>query len=317
MKYLLIIGNGSIAKKHKQVIKTLTKKIKIFNIKIKNMRSSFNHIRNLISKHDIKLALVCSPTNTHLEYINFLKQSQINYLVEKPIIKDDQIKKIDFNHYKKSKISEIVGYQLRFNKILLKTKKLLVSKPIGKIRFIKISVHSFLPNWRKSKLSKSPSLSKWKGGGVLLELSHEIDYMLWIFGKPKFLQAVIDKNNYFRKNIDERVTVFFYYQDKTIQMDMSLNSRFEQREIILEGTNGSLCADILNKKITLSKSNIRKVIFKSNQSNSDMLKDQINFLLKSINSNKKINNIKHSFEIIKIISLIRKSNIKLRKIKLS
>ena len=43
-----------------------------------------------------------------------------------------------------------------------------------------------------------------------------------------------------------------------------------------------LIGDILNKKIVLHKSNKRKIIFKSKQTNIDMLKDQMVFLLNSI-----------------------------------
>ena len=131
MKQLLIIGNGSIAKKHNAVIKKIFKKIKIFYVKNKKIEKSLRYINNLISTKNINLALVCSPTNTHLEYIKFLKKSRINYLVEKPIIKDDQLKKVNKFLNSKSKIIELVGYQLRFNKILLKMKKLLSKKVVG------------------------------------------------------------------------------------------------------------------------------------------------------------------------------------------
>ena len=39
------------------------------------------------------------------------------------------------------------------------------------------------------------------GGGVLLELSHEIDYMLWLFYKPNYLRAIIDKKTKYLKKI--------------------------------------------------------------------------------------------------------------------
>ena len=173
-----------------------------------------------------------------------------------------------------------------------------------------------MPNWRKAEFKKSLSLSEKKGGGVLLELSHEIDYMIWLFGKPKYLKAIIDKNNVFKKNIDERVCMFFYYENKTVQMDMSFNSRIEQRGIIINGSKGSLKGDLLRKKIIYSKSNKLNLIYSSNQSNLDMLEDQMSFFLNSVKKNKKTNNIVQSLEVIKIISLIRKSNLLNKKVKI-
>ena len=42
-----------------------------------------------------------------------------------------------------------------------------------------------LPTWRKGDYTKSVSAKKKYGGGVINELSHELDLMLYLFGKPK------------------------------------------------------------------------------------------------------------------------------------
>ena len=73
IKKILIIGLGSIGKKHSQVLKKINNKIKIFNIK-KN--DSINYINELIDKNRLKLALISSPADTHLKYMNFLKKKK-------------------------------------------------------------------------------------------------------------------------------------------------------------------------------------------------------------------------------------------------
>ena len=47
--------------------------------------------------------------------------------------------------------------------------------------------HSYLPQWRKKNYKKSYSSNAKLGGGVSLDLSHEIDYIQWIFGNINFL----------------------------------------------------------------------------------------------------------------------------------
>ncbi len=312
IKKILIIGLGSIGKKHTQVLKKINNKIKVFRI-IKN--DSISYMNKLIDKNRLKLALISSPADTHLKYMNFLKKKKINYLVEKPIIKDNQLKLFQRTYDKKSNIIELVGYQLRFSKILNKLKKVLISGKIGKIYNIRIFVNSYLPNWRKANFKNSLSISKKKGGGVLLELSHEIDYMVWLFGKPKYLKAIIDKNNIFKKNIEEKVCIFFYYPQKTIQMDMSFNSRIEERGMIINALKGSLKVDLIKKRITYYQNNQSKELYKSNQNNFDMLNEQMNFFLNLVKNNRKKNDIKKSIEIIRIISLIKKSNFSNKKIR--
>ena len=58
--------------------------------------------------------------------------------------------------------------------------------------------NSFLPNWRSNRdYRKSSSLKKVEGGGVLLELSHEIDYIRNLFGVPKHVLMAKSQQNIF------------------------------------------------------------------------------------------------------------------------
>ena len=81
---------------------------------------------------------------------------------------------------------------MRFNPILLKLKSLIRNKKLWSINLI---CSSFLPFWRNNRnYTKIYSSSKRHGGGVLLDLSHEIDYLQWVFGK-------ISIDNVFNKKI--------------------------------------------------------------------------------------------------------------------
>lgn len=316
IKNILFIGLGSIAKKQIHILKKINQDIKIFKLKIKNKKKAFDKINELLEKFKLKNAVICSPANTHLDYINFLKKKNINYLVEKPVIKDNQLKLFSKSYNKKKNLTELVGYQLRYNEVLNKIKKLLSSKKLGKIYSVKIFVNSYLPNWRKKNFKNSLSLSKKMGGGVLLELSHEIDYMLWLFGKPNYLRAIIDKNKIFKKDIDEKVSIFFYYSNLALQLDMSFSSRFEERGLLIEGTKASIKGDLLKNEITIDNSNKKKVLYKKKQNKMSMLHKQMEFFLKSIEKNQNKNNILRSLEVVRIISLIRKSNLYNKRIKI-
>ena len=152
IKNILIIGLGSIGNKHLQILKKINDKIDFFIIK---KRDTFKNIAKIIDSYALKLAIISSPADTHLDYINFLKKKKINYLVEKPIIKDSQLKLFEKTYNKNPCITEIVGYQLRYSKVLNRLKKILSTDKIGRIHNIKIVVNSYLPSWRKAPL-KNP-----------------------------------------------------------------------------------------------------------------------------------------------------------------
>ena len=169
---------------------------------------------------------------------------------------------------------------------------------------------------RKIDYRKSVSAKKKLGGGILLELSHEIDYMLWIFGKPNYLRAFIDKNKIFKKDVEEKVNIIFYYSHFTLHLEMSFNSRLEERELIIEATKASLKANLLKNEITINKSNKSKILYKTKQNNMNMLFGQMMFFLNSVEKNQNKNNIQSSIEVVRLISLIRKSNSYNKKIKI-
>ena len=78
----------------------------------------------------------------------------------------------------------MVGYNLRHMKSLSKFREILKKKIIGKILSVRSEVGQYLPSWRiNSDYKKSVSAREELGGGVLLELSHDIDYLVWLFGK--------------------------------------------------------------------------------------------------------------------------------------
>ncbi len=62
---------------------------------------------------------------------------------------------------------------------------------IGQTLYTSVECGSYLPDWRPgNNYKKSVSAKKDLGGGVLLELSHELDYIRWIFGEIKNIYAV-------------------------------------------------------------------------------------------------------------------------------
>jgi len=122
--------------------------------------------------------LICNPTSLHLETAK--KAPGLPLFIEKPLSHNlDGIDRLQ------GKI--LVGYCLRFDQSLRQFKEKITGKKITKV---KIVCQSWLPDWRPDKdYRQSYSAKKALGGGVLLDLSHEIDYALWFFGPVKKVTA--------------------------------------------------------------------------------------------------------------------------------
>ena len=92
-----------------------------------------------------------------------------------------------------------------------------------------INCSSFLPSWRKNiDYQSSVSAKKSLGGGVLLELSHEIDYLIWLIGKIKILHVVSKKISNLKINTDDYLNLSAK-SGKTL-INVSLNFFPESKE---------------------------------------------------------------------------------------
>ena len=76
---------------------------------------------------------------------------------------------------------------LNLNNQIIKDKK------YGKIHHVHIYVGSNYKTWRDNNYLHSVSHSKKLGGGVVNELSHEIDYMIYLFNQPDKVMAFTHK----------------------------------------------------------------------------------------------------------------------------
>ena len=187
IKSALIFGYGSIGSRHASILKKNFKLNKIYIYTKKNIQG-FTVIKKLqdIKKLKIDYFVIASPTSKHLKNLEFIEKNFKNkkILVEKPLFHRG-IKK----NFKKNKI--YVGYNLRFNNLIRYVKDFIKGK---KIIDIKITCNSYLPDWRpKTNYTKTSSASKLLGGGVILELSHELDYIRWIFGEIEWVSAYVNR----------------------------------------------------------------------------------------------------------------------------
>ena len=101
---------------------------------------------------------------------------------------------------------------------------------MGTIYTIHVEAGQFLPSWRpNSDYRNTVSASKELGGGVMTELSHELDYISWIFGKPTWVNAQNGKISNLEVNVEDYskinfndIAPYMYPRDKDA---MQLNLR--------------------------------------------------------------------------------------------
>lgn len=105
---------------------------------------------------------------------------------------------------KAGNITLATGYNLRFLPSLKYFREIIGSRIIGEVLSVRCEVGQYLPTWRPSSdYRQGVSAKKTLGGGVLLELSHEIDYLRWIFGDVEWVRATVGKQSNLQIDVED------------------------------------------------------------------------------------------------------------------
>ena len=311
VKNIAIVGFGSIANKHLSIIEKLYPKTNIYIVTKRDLKLKHKTYKNLTSlkNKDLDAIFITSPSNEHFRVLSLFYRKNINFFVEKPIFDKKKDIKSVLKHFSRQNAPVLqVGYVFRHDDLFLKFKSMCDSNLIGKVIRVEIYAGSDLSLWRpNSRLKDSISLSKDKGGGVLLELSHEIDYCLWLFGDLKLEFSNLNRSGMFHSKVEDTADLYLSSKKKVnISIHLNFWQKNSERYCKVYGTKGSLVLDILGREINLNNKKTNKsIVFKSKLS--DAYKKQITNFFYSINHSKK-SSISLS-DSLKVLDIIEKAKL--------
>ena len=233
-----------MGQKHSRYLSNLIGKENIFVLTHqKDIKFSRIESLNEINALDPDYIVISSDTSSHLSLIKDidLRLSKKIVLVEKPLFSAYQ----DFTP---SNNTYLVGYNLRFHPLVS-----FIRKEIKKEKVIsfEISCNSFLPNWRENvHYAQSSSASVDSGGGVLLDLSHELDYLRYIFGDVQHLFSKSLKLSNLEIETDDYLILIGETKDNALfTINLSYFSKKEVREIKIETEERTIFLDLIDCKM--------------------------------------------------------------------
>jgi predicted dehydrogenase len=198
MKFL-IAGYGSIGRRHFQNLLSLGEKDILF---YRSRKSSLpdETLSGFRVEEDLEKALaqkpdaviVSNPTALHLDVAIPAARQGCHILLEKPISNSmDRIDELR-DAVKVSGSRILVGFQFRYHLGLQKIKELLTERKIGKPLSVRTHWGEYLPNWHPwENYREGYSARADLGGGVILTLCHPFDYLRWLFGEIRSVQAFL------------------------------------------------------------------------------------------------------------------------------
>ncbi len=143
-----------------------------------------------------------------------------------------------------------VGYCLRFHPAVAALKAALVAGELGDVRYLRAEVGQYLPDWRpdadyRTGVTASAAL----GGGALLELSHEIDYVLWLLGRPKSVLATCRRVGGLDIDVEDLVEIVLDFDGCVAAIHLDLLQRTPVRTCKIVAERGTLDADLIANRL--------------------------------------------------------------------
>jgi predicted dehydrogenase len=216
----VIVGYGSIGKRHASIQRELG--IDVTVVTKQQIADSgvnfFATLKEALQQTSPNFVVISNETSLHLPTLKEL--SALNYsgkiLCEKPIT----VSGFPMESLKNISSNILVTYNLRFHPLIQKLKSHLKDTKV--LTFIAY-VGQYLPDWRPgTDYSQCYSAIKELGGGVLRDLSHEIDFSNYLFGSPKLVKAFTGKLSDLKINTEDVANINWITKDGGIGL-ISLN----------------------------------------------------------------------------------------------
>lgn len=265
---VLIVGLGSIAKKHIEAIKKICQDAEIYALRSHKDAPSYPGVNDIYELNDetpaFDFAIISNPTSLHAHTILNLSKFHIPLFIEKPVF-DNLENTALIKYISDAGISTYVACNLRFLGCLQYLRNHIQNNPTHRINEVNVYCGSYLPDWRPGQdYTKCYSAIPELGGGVNIDLIHDIDYTCWIFGWPKSsrglcrntssleIEAVDYANytllypnftasiilNYYRRDYKRTIEVLF--EDETWIVDLKTNTISAHGNIIFKGEDSIL-----------------------------------------------------------------------------
>jgi predicted dehydrogenase len=299
---VLIIGLGSIAHKHIDALKSVEPDCDIYALRSTQSSSIIEGVINCYSlkevPSDLGFIIISNPTSLHLKTIKEVVPFGVPLFIEKPPIDNLEDAKEVFQLVDELDLPTYTAFNLRFHPVVQWLKD-----NIDSHRVIEINTYcgSYLPDWRPNQdYRKVYSAREELGGGVHLDLTHEIDYMIWILGYPLSAKSIKRKLSDLEINSVDSAKYWMEYESFTTSLTLNYFRRDSKRVIEVVTSETTLECDLLSNDVTDLRTG--KVVFESKAfMSSDTYEKQMNYFINCIQSeNQPMNSLSESIRTMEV-----------------
>ena len=251
-----VLGTGSAGSRHCHILRQLGAEVIAISVRPERReqlsRAGFDCAQNLAEARQAgaRGAVVATDTGRHLDDTRTAIRLGMHVLCEKPLATSAKdavpLRMIS------EELHTFPACCLRFEPGLRAFRTRLPE--IGDVHSIRIECRSYLPEWRPGRDFRKSYSARAGEGGVLLDLIHEVDYALWLFGAPSCVSGFL--RNTGRLGIESAEQAYGTWSTAsgaTASIELDYLSRLPVRRIRAAGSRGELRYDFLARQLVLNR----------------------------------------------------------------
>jgi predicted dehydrogenase len=255
----LVIGGGSIGKRHLQNLKALG----VASLGLVEPDRDRNRL--VASEISVRVfasldeglqwapdfVVIASPTHLHIEHALAVAKCGIDFFVEKPLSHTPEGIDELYDIVSRKKLISLVGCNMRFHPGPAKVKELIASGRVGKLLFARIHCGSYLPNWRPdSNYRQGYAAHEETGGGCLLDCIHEIDLARWYMGEVQDVSCFADHLSSLQIQTEDVAALLCRHAIGALsEIHLDYVQRTYERGCQVVGEKGSISWDFKDKQV--------------------------------------------------------------------
>jgi predicted dehydrogenase len=246
---VLVVGAGSAGYRHLMNARTLgVRNLSVFRASDGPPRGPLPSDVRVTRDFDAALSqgveavVVANPTAFHMDAALRAARAGCHLLVEKPLSHSlDGMAELQ-GAVRLQRITAAVGYQFRFHEAFRQIYRWLLEGAIGEV----VSAHacwgerlSDWQPWRDYRTSYAARADL--GGGVLLTLSHPIDYLRWLLGEVKRVSAVTRRRSGLELDVEDTALVHLEFESGAIgSVSLDYVQRPQRHALTIVGRCGEI-----------------------------------------------------------------------------
>ena len=259
-RQVLIIGAGSIGERHARAFRQMGVPVALVDPRLDHAREvaarcgCFSCYASLQEAPLTQFgsAVIATPADTHVPIALGCANAGLHLLVEKPLSTalsgtDELIEKC-----RQKNLTLAVAYVLRFHPTLERVRQICQEGTLGRLLSFYIVCHHYLPSSRPD-YKQTYYASAIGGGGVVLDLSHELNYAEWLIGPLRLSSSMLRTVPELDMPGEAIAALSLTSEEEgvPVQIDLHAADRETRRQCDIAGSKASLTADLLTGDILL------------------------------------------------------------------